>query len=268
MPGPFPGMDPWLEQHWGDVHASIVTYCRDRLQGALPRDLRARMEERVYLEWEEDGEHAGRNVIPDVRILEYPRSGAERSEAVAVLEADPALKVKPFDEDTVERFIEIRDFSTGGRLVTVIEVLSPANKTPGRGRVSYLKKREELHDAEVSLVEIDLLRSGEPIDAIPRTELPEAYHTPYLVTVSREYEGQGGREYEIYKAPLERKLPVIRVPLRPQDTDALLDLQAVLNDAYDRGGYDILDYRKPPKPPLEGLAAEWAERWLREKGLR
>jgi hypothetical protein len=34
-------MDPWLEQHWGDVHTSVVTYCRDRLQGLLPPDLRA-----------------------------------------------------------------------------------------------------------------------------------------------------------------------------------------------------------------------------------
>lgn len=50
MPSPFPGKDPWLERHWGDVHTSIVTYCRDRLQPGLPRDLRARVEEQVYLE--------------------------------------------------------------------------------------------------------------------------------------------------------------------------------------------------------------------------
>lgn len=264
MPGPFPGTDPWLEQHWGDVHTSIVTYCRDRLQAALPRDLRARVEERVYLEWEEEGETTGRNVVPDVRVIEYPRVGPKQSETVAVLDSDPALRIKPFDETTVERFIEIRDFSTGGQLITVIEVLSQTNKQPGR--VSYLQKREELHEAHVSLVEIDLLRSEDLIDAIPRSELPAEYHTPYLVTVSRETP-LNEREYEIYKAPLETRLPRIRVPLRPTDQDVVLDLQAILNDAYDRGGYDILDYRKPPKPPLTGAAAEWAEQLLKQKGL-
>jgi hypothetical protein len=37
---PFPGMDPWLEQHWGDVHHSIITYARDQLQERLPPGLR------------------------------------------------------------------------------------------------------------------------------------------------------------------------------------------------------------------------------------
>lgn len=30
MPSPFPGMDPYLEAHWGDVHTSLATYARDR----------------------------------------------------------------------------------------------------------------------------------------------------------------------------------------------------------------------------------------------
>ena len=35
MPSPFPGMDPYLEAHWRDVHASLIIYARDALQGAL-----------------------------------------------------------------------------------------------------------------------------------------------------------------------------------------------------------------------------------------
>lgn len=266
MPGPFPGMDPWLEQHWGDVHTSIVTYCRNRLQGALPRDLRARVEERVFREWEEQGEFQGRSTVPGVRVVEYPKSGPSRETGIAVVDADPAMKIKPFDEATTERFIEIRDFGAGGRLVTVIEVLSPSNRERGRGREAYLKKREELHEAHVNLVELDLLRTKESIDAISRAELRNDYHTPYLVTVSRE--DSTGREYEIYKAPLECRLPIIRVPLRPSDNDVILAIQPILDDAYDRGGYDIIDYGVPPKPPLEGAAAEWADQLLKSKGLR
>ncbi len=42
---PFPGMNPWLEEHWGDVHTSLTTYARDQLQPRLPPGLRARIEE-------------------------------------------------------------------------------------------------------------------------------------------------------------------------------------------------------------------------------
>ena len=47
---PFPGMNPWLEKHWGDVHQAMITYARDAIQPQLPDDLVARTEERVFLE--------------------------------------------------------------------------------------------------------------------------------------------------------------------------------------------------------------------------
>src|SRR5262245_3320500 len=50
MTSPFPGMDPYLEQHWGDVHSSLIIYARDQLRRKLPGDLRARVEERVFVE--------------------------------------------------------------------------------------------------------------------------------------------------------------------------------------------------------------------------
>jgi hypothetical protein len=31
MKSPFPGMDPYLEQFWRDVHASLIIYSRDQL---------------------------------------------------------------------------------------------------------------------------------------------------------------------------------------------------------------------------------------------
>lgn len=266
MPGPFPGMDPWLEQHWGDVHTRLVTYCSDRLQGGLPRVLRARVQERVYLDWDEDGESTGRHVIPDMRIVEYPRSGPVRTAKGQTLVADPVLRISPPGDPVTERWIEIRDEGSGGRLVTVIEVYRVTMKGVGRALRSLQDKRAEMHDARVHLVEIDLLRGGRRIEPIERDKLRSDYRTPYLVTISREL--HPGRHYEICRVPLEERLPVLCIPLRPGDDDALLDLQAVLNDAYDRGGYDIIDYRKPPKPPLEGAAAEWADQLLKQKGLR
>ena len=68
MPSPFPGMDPYLEAHWRDVHAALVIYARDALQIVLPSPLRARVEESVLLETARGpGDHL---LYPDVRVIE------------------------------------------------------------------------------------------------------------------------------------------------------------------------------------------------------
>lgn len=67
MPSPFPGMDPYLEAHWRDVHAGLIIYSRDALQGVLPGSLRARVEERVLLETPHGFTSHPR--FPDVRIV-------------------------------------------------------------------------------------------------------------------------------------------------------------------------------------------------------
>jgi hypothetical protein len=112
-----------------------------------------------------------------------------------------------------------------------------------------------------SLVEIDLLRHGLPIPVyggIPPHE--------YLVHVSRAGGRPGARLWPIR---LSQRLPAISVPLKPEDGFATLDLQAVLNTAYDRAGYDLeLDYRADAIPPLEGEWNAWAHRLLQKKGLR
>src|ERR1700693_4775303 len=73
MPSPFPGMDPYLEQFWRDIHAALVIYARDQLQPNLPRDLRARVEERVFVELPQSD---GRSMYPDVRVVERGRGEA------------------------------------------------------------------------------------------------------------------------------------------------------------------------------------------------
>jgi Protein of unknown function (DUF4058) len=50
MKSPFPGMDPRLERHRGDVHRSPVTDIRDQLQATLPDDPCAPMHDRVCIE--------------------------------------------------------------------------------------------------------------------------------------------------------------------------------------------------------------------------
>jgi hypothetical protein len=76
-------------------------------------------------------------------------------------------------------------------------------------------------------------------------------------------------QYEIYRVPLQARLPVISVPLRPADKDVLLDMQAALDEAYFKGAYDgDVDYERDLVPPLAPDDAHWADALLREKGLR
>ena len=69
MPSPFPGMDPYLEANWRDVHSSLVIGTRDALNTTLPDDMIARVEERVAIE---NDEELRRLVSPEVRVFEAP----------------------------------------------------------------------------------------------------------------------------------------------------------------------------------------------------
>src|SRR3954469_12599575 len=68
MPSPFPGMDPYLELHWGDVHSRLITYFVESLNDSLPTDLVAASEERIVVEVDEEG--LRRKFKPDVRVVE------------------------------------------------------------------------------------------------------------------------------------------------------------------------------------------------------
>ena len=59
-------------------------------------------------------------------------------------------------------FLEIRD-RLGRELITVVELLSPANKRGGADREQYVAKREQLLKSAAHFVEIDLLRGGRPM---------------------------------------------------------------------------------------------------------
>lgn len=261
MASPFPGMDPYLESHWGDVHTSLVTYARDRLNKMLPRDLRARVEERVVVEAPEEE----RRIVPDVRIHQLESAGTKRGRmASGVATADPVVVL--LDEETVERFIEIRDASKKHQVVTVIEVLSPTNERPGKGQDEHLKKQYKLRSSGVSLVEIDLLRRGDRLLPFPVEHLRVEQRTPYLVCVSRAWKP---RQVELYPMALAEPLPTIQIPLRPTDPDAPLNLQQLIEQCYENGSYtDDIDYRAEADPPLEGDDSRWANDLLRKQGQR
>jgi Protein of unknown function (DUF4058) len=157
MSSPFPGMDPYLEQHWRDVHSSLIIYIRDALQLDLPEGLVARVEERVFLEPEEG---PGRGLYPDVRLIERSSAPSTGETEAGVGLAEPLTIPLPAPERLTEGYVEVVDATSGNKVITVIEVLSLSNKVPGDGQRLYLQKQQDLLQTNANLVEIDLLRGG------------------------------------------------------------------------------------------------------------
>jgi Protein of unknown function (DUF4058) len=144
---PFPGMDPYLEKFWRDVHHRLCTYACDALQPQLRPALLAQIDERPIVESDAAED---RPIFPDVKVVqEHARlrpageSAAKEFEG-AVSVAEPPLLLSVGPETPTEGFINIIDPSDGNRLVNVIEFLSPSNKLPGEGHKQYRQKQVEL----------------------------------------------------------------------------------------------------------------------------
>jgi hypothetical protein len=258
MPSPFPGMHPYLERHWLDVHPRLIHNGCNALNRQLGPDLRARMGERLVVEHDMD---PIRSIYPDVRVFAHERGVGDRplSSSAAVAVAEPLVISAP-NEEIRETFIQIIDVSSGGSLVTVIEFLSPANKLTHDGSGKYRQKQREVLQADINMVEIDLTRGGTWQLLYPTAQLPLDYRTTYLTCVRR---GFGFGRFEIYRMPLRERLPAIRVPLRAKDADIALDVQALVDLAYQEGRYDDIDYGQPAVPPLAEEDEKWAESLLK-----
>ncbi len=261
MPSPFPGMDPYLEHPslWPDVHNELISEMRAKLVPHLGARYVARMDVRALIDQVTDEEEIA-ILFPDVAVLQRERTpefwpGSVSPGAVA---AAPVQLANPMTVPVRHLTLEIRTV-TEERLVTVIEVLSPANKRPGDSE--YLERRGLLLSSGVHLLEIDLLRRGR---RIPLSQpLPRA---PYFVLLSR---GNRRPWCDVWPIQLADPLPVIPVPLLGDDPDVPLDLGGALAAIYDRARYDLsIDYTAAPFPPLAEEDAAWADSRLREKGLR
>lgn len=259
MKNPFPGMNPYLQLRWSDFHTRYTVAMGDALNESLPEGLEARIEESITVDLDDER----RTIYPDVSVFE-PDGGSSAATATAssVAVAEPTV-VTLRDDPRTERHIEILDLKSGGRLITAIELLSPANKT-SEGREAYHRKQTEFMAARVNLVEIDLIRDGLFVLAMPERKLPRRCQTPYLINVRRATHPD---EAFLYPVPLREPLPNIRIPLRPTDSDVVLQLQPLLDECYERGRYRF-DYQLPLDPPLAVEDEEWGDQLLREKGLR
>lgn len=261
MTSPFPGMDPYLEQSgiWNQIHTDLIVYMRTHLASILrPRYIVA-IEQRTFAETGEQMVSIGK---PDVLAVQPssqasvapPIAGPLVTEAVPVLaEVRESYRVRlPMPEEVIQRYLEVRD-QVSGEAITVIEILSPTNKS--RHRQDYLEKRLEILGSDTNLVEIDLLRAGSPMPMAGKT--PD---THYRILISRAWE----RPYaEALLFNIPQPIPDVPIPLRQGEDEATVPLNRLLHEIYDAGGYDLmLDYSRPPENPLDSATTEWAEQQL------
>lgn len=227
MPSPFPGMDPYLEDDklWLPFQHQLVSCLYQILLPGLVDRYRARVCQRVYV-------------------------------------TEQALFTSIVREEHHEEYVEIRQ-RTDGRLVTLLDVVSPANRTTTSGRKAYLDKRREGRSSSSNLVEIDLVLQGQPMLDYSREGLPD---WDYSVTVTRSSQPE---RYEIYTATLQKRLPRFRLPLAADDRDTVLDLQAAFSRAFEQGNFLAkIDYQRDPLTALDADDKKWLQERLKEQKLR
>ena len=159
-----------------------------------------------------------------------------------------------FREEHHEEYIEVRN-RTDGRLVTILDVVSPLNKTCGEGRGAYLEKRREARAAERQH------RRDRPGHAGPADARLLARRSAGMGLRRHRDRCTQPEGYEIYTSTLQKRLPRFKLPLAVDDRDTVVDLQAAFARCYDQGAFAAqLDYQQP----APAVTAEDDRRWVHD----
>jgi hypothetical protein len=257
-------MDPYLESaaYWRDLHTCLITHIRAALQPLLRPAYNARVEERLLIVPMDRFVYADASIHKH-RVEEALAAYTEATQAGVTAPGERPLAqpwiISLSDEPPTETYIEI--IRTDSReVVTVVEVLSPSNKTSNSGFEEYARKRRDLLSSQVNLVEIDLLAQG--IRPFPQPTDCDAARCRYMIGVSR---AANRARYELYPIAVSEMLPRFSIPLRAPDADVPLDLQAALARCYDEGAYDdLIDYTQPPSTVLAEVERQFVLARLRD----
>lgn len=254
MNTPFPGMDPYLEHPtlWADVHDRLLATIADELVPLVAPTYYVALQRHAYLLLT-GGErtYLGK---PDVAVG-MPKLPVGAWSPVPVASGAGVLEVEvPMEEEVDENYLEVREVKTG-KLITVIELLSPVNKIHPEGRAEYIEKRNQILRTRTNLVEIDLLRSGQPMMVFGAEST-----TDYRILVSP---GWRRPRAQLYAFTVREPIPAFPLPLLPKDEQPLVQLNTILHNLYQRARFDLrLDYTVLPTPPLAPDDARWAQALL------
>lgn len=251
MQNPFPGMNPYLEQPelWHQVHNRLIVAIADELTPQIVPSYRVSIEERIYTT-------VADNLLVGVGDISVsPRDVAQLAIAKPTSTLPQPTKVAvPVPEEVTERYLEVRSTKTNA-VITVIEILSPKNKRSGGGREAYESKRQKILASTTNFIEIDLLRGGESMSILG------AAIKDYYILVSRGYRRP---EADLYTFAIQEAIPAFPVPLKQNEQEAIIDLQKLLNDVYQRARFDLaIDYSTPLKPLLSQENNLWVQEIIR-----
>ncbi len=257
MRSPFPGMDPYLEDpiFWSEFHSRLIMTISTSLLPQLLPHYYIGIETRTYLDGTDEALLIG---IPDAVILATQNAPSPKPSRISTATQVRPQQVQiplPRPIEIKERYLEVREAETNA-VITVIEVLSPSNKRKGKGRSDYEAKRRKILHTDSHLIEIDLLRSDEPITM--SGAMPLDYH----VLVSRSPDRPTA---DLYAFKLQEPIPTFPLPLRELDETIDFDLQAIVNKTYAEGAYSIrLNYQNPvPPPALSETDRIWVQELLK-----
>src|SRR5205809_351972 len=71
-------------------------------------------------------------------------------------------RIYQLDGEQREPYLEIR-LQANDQLVTLLDLVSPANKTRTEARAAYLETRRQARTANANLVEMDFILQGQPM---------------------------------------------------------------------------------------------------------
>jgi hypothetical protein len=219
-------MDPYLEapQHWPAFQHNFLASWVEVLQPSLGDRYRLRVGTRVYVN-------------------------------------EQVLFVSIVREQHKEEYLEIRQRGSD-KLITHIDIMSPANRATAAGRSEYIAKRHEARTAGAHVVEHDLVMQGQTCLDVSPDGLPEY---DYALTVGRARQPD---RFEMYTATVQKKLPRIRLPLASDDRDLVVDVQAIFARTYDRAFQGKVNYAKDPPVLLRDTDLRWTQQILKQQGLR
>jgi hypothetical protein len=235
-------MDPYFETEMGsgDFRHSFIVHVSERLNEIMPERYVARIHQRRFA------------VDPDL-ILPRRLMSSSRFAATSH-EGHSRIRNMEFGDPYRELFVKIIQLPVRN-VVTVVALLSPANKHGGRGQ--YLQWRQRLLRRPVNIVEIDLTRDG--VRPLFEIEFAAGSYC-FLLSPARDRPCT-----DIHEWTVRDPVPAVPVDLGADDHAVRLELAELIGTVRQRGRYEaLIDYTRPPAgPPFADEDARWVERHAR-----
>jgi len=235
---------------WSTFHARHITYICDFLNDGLPSNYIALSEQSLQVMGDDWG---GKSVVkrpkPDVSVFRTRSAPVSLARSIDIQATWEAELIDVLDPEKMLTGVVIREVNAQaklGKIVTRLELLSPANKMEGSQYSAYRIKRLESLQVGIPLVEIDYLHeTTSPIENLPHYP-DEARSYPYYIAVTDPRPTWNQGEILVYGFGVN--MPVTKAPIPLKDDEVIgFDFNPVYQHTFERGRWNqLLDYTEAP----------------------